>query len=579
MRNTITILLVFYTLCSFAQTRKYSTFYEQRASHFEQLPISTLDIVFVGNSITNGGEWHEIFNNKNIKNRGISGDIAEGLYDRLGAILEGEPHKIFLMIGINDIARNNSIDSIVFHIEKSISKIHKESPNTTIYLQSVLPVNPDFGMFSQHMKPDMIIKLNTELEKLADRSSSVYINLYSHFVIDGTTKMKPEYTNDGLHLLGTGYQKWGEILSSYIDNKKQSDMTNNSICTTLPNFPIMGGVSAPFTGIHNDKLIVAGGCNFPNKLASEGGEKVFYNDVYFLDLSQDNSKWQKSTSLPYAIAYGAYVVVGDGIVCIGGQNQKGASNRVVHLSFDEKKGEVSTKEMPSLPVKLFNADAVVINNTIYVAGGSSSASSNILYMLNLNNLKSGWIQVETNLNEERQQPVVFSQFGELFLGGGYDVKKAKAFTNILKFDFTTNQWNVFSDILQDGQLETFVGTACVNSYSQTLFIGGVNYNLFSQALQRIKQKQEAIEECNDALVEELTKARKDYMNHESDWYKFSPNLMCFDNRTKSWQSLAHYPQLARAGAGIAINENEVYVICGEVKPGIRTEEVSKIIIK
>ena len=43
----------------------------------------------------NGGEWAELLNNKRVKNRGISGDICQGVYDRLDPILKGKPAKIF----------------------------------------------------------------------------------------------------------------------------------------------------------------------------------------------------------------------------------------------------------------------------------------------------------------------------------------------------------------------------------------------------------------------------------------------------------------------------------------------------
>ena len=35
---------------------KYSTYYYQRASLFESLPVTSEDIIFIGNSITDGGE-------------------------------------------------------------------------------------------------------------------------------------------------------------------------------------------------------------------------------------------------------------------------------------------------------------------------------------------------------------------------------------------------------------------------------------------------------------------------------------------------------------------------------------------
>lgn len=214
------IIITQFTFCLTAQS-KYSTFYYQRASLFEKLPVSSKDIIFLGNSITNGSEWAELFHNSKIKNRGISGDICQGVYDRLEPIIAGKPSKIFLMIGINDMARGTSIDSIAAATLKIIDKIQTESPRTRIYLQSLLPVNESFGMFQGHTKRKADIKpLNEKLEQLAHTKKITFIDLYSHFIVPGTQLMDPKYTNDGLHLLGDGYMKWVEIVKPYISVKK-----------------------------------------------------------------------------------------------------------------------------------------------------------------------------------------------------------------------------------------------------------------------------------------------------------------------------------------------------------------------
>ena len=138
MKNIALLLLgLFLALPQFAQERKYSTFYEQRATLFEELPVTSRDIIFLGNSITNGCEWGELFQNTYVKNRGISGDICMGVYDRLDPIIKGKPAKIFLLIGINDVARGTSADTIVARIEMIVKKIKAESPKTELYLQSV----------------------------------------------------------------------------------------------------------------------------------------------------------------------------------------------------------------------------------------------------------------------------------------------------------------------------------------------------------------------------------------------------------------------------------------------------------
>ena len=216
-KSVPTLVLVLISIYLSAQ-QEYSTFYYQRASLFENLKSTPNDIVFLGNSITNGGEWSEIFENQNVKNRGISGDICVGVYDRMDIITKGHPAKIFLLIGINDIGRGATTDSIVEGISKIIDKIQYQSPKTKIYLQSILPLNDSFGMFDGHTKHWKEIKpLNKRLENLAKFKQVTYIDLYSEFVTLGSDKLNPEYTNDGLHLMGKGYMKWAEIVSPYID--------------------------------------------------------------------------------------------------------------------------------------------------------------------------------------------------------------------------------------------------------------------------------------------------------------------------------------------------------------------------
>lgn len=212
----ITLFVVLFVQISDAQTQKYSTFYMQRSSLFNKLSITSKDIVFIGNSITNGAEWNELFPQKRVKNRGISGDTSEGVFDRLDAVVKGKPAKIFILIGVNDISREIKVETIVLNMKQIVEKIQKESPKTKIYIQSILPVNPDFEMFKGHMKPELIKEINQFYQNIAQEYNVNYIDLYSYFLEDGTDKMNKKYTNDGLHLLGEGYLLWREIVKPYL---------------------------------------------------------------------------------------------------------------------------------------------------------------------------------------------------------------------------------------------------------------------------------------------------------------------------------------------------------------------------
>lgn len=212
------ILIVVAALLSVTSLKaQHSTYYYQRATHFEQLPTSKQDIIFLGNSITDGAEWVELLNDKNVKNRGISGDVTEGVLDRLSVITKGQPSKLFLMIGINDLARGISADTIACNTIKIVSQLHKESPRTQIYVQSVLPVSDHYGMFKGHSAKGAEVKvINSELQKLAEDNGYTYIDLYSHLIDKSTDKLDNNYSNDGLHLLGDGYKLWVEILKPYL---------------------------------------------------------------------------------------------------------------------------------------------------------------------------------------------------------------------------------------------------------------------------------------------------------------------------------------------------------------------------
>jgi len=211
-----TILLPFFLLLSFislAQTSKYGTFYEQRKSLFEILPDTKNEIVFLGNSITNGCEWSELFQNPNVKNRGISGDVTQGVLDRLDEVTLAKPAKVFLLIGINDLSRNVPKDSVFYNICKIADNIRVASPKTKIYIQSILPVNDVYGLFKNHTNKIPEIKwINENLVKVCKDKGYTVVDLFSRFKNTNDDKMNPKYSNDGLHLLGSGYLLWAEII-------------------------------------------------------------------------------------------------------------------------------------------------------------------------------------------------------------------------------------------------------------------------------------------------------------------------------------------------------------------------------
>ena len=199
--------------------RTYTEHYYKRLLQFaNDAPVTGKDIVMVGNSLTeNGNDWEARLNRKNIRNRGIIGDEAMGIYDRLYQILPGTPEKLFLMTGINDISHNLTADSVVILVTKVIDKIQADSPGTRLYLQSLLPINESFGRYKTMIgKTDLIPVINSKLEVLAKERKIPFINLFPLFTEKGSNILRKELTNDGLHLTEEGYQIWSKALKKWL---------------------------------------------------------------------------------------------------------------------------------------------------------------------------------------------------------------------------------------------------------------------------------------------------------------------------------------------------------------------------
>src|ERR1700759_3527419 len=78
----------------------------QRLAQFAKEPIVTGRVIFLGNSITEMGNWKKVTGDTTVLNRGIGGDITYGVLKRLKDITDRQPSKVFILLGINDIGKD-----------------------------------------------------------------------------------------------------------------------------------------------------------------------------------------------------------------------------------------------------------------------------------------------------------------------------------------------------------------------------------------------------------------------------------------------------------------------------------------
>ena len=207
-------------------------FYYKRIKEFKENPIGNNKIVFIGNSITYSlRHWDEKFISKKIVNRGISGDYTEGILKRLDEIIFYKPLAVFLMIGLNDYFDDNTSrpdrtpEYISNNILDAAKKIKEGTPETKIFIQTILPINnqqyldekpqvnflwPSFypSVNQQIIETNKILRNNNEFE---------IIDLHPLFLNDNSV-MKRSFSKDGVHLNENGYNVWIAKVKPLIDN-------------------------------------------------------------------------------------------------------------------------------------------------------------------------------------------------------------------------------------------------------------------------------------------------------------------------------------------------------------------------
>lgn len=322
----------------------------------------------------------------------------------------------------------------------------------------------------------------------------------------------------------------------------------------LPDYPVKGGVSGCYAGFAGDWLIVAGGCNFPDKPVAEGGKKMYYNKVYALNVDRKPYRWQALPDLPRSVAYGVAVETDKGLVCIGGMNETGSFSDVFRIEMDAD-GACSYKTLPSLPVTINNHAATGARGFIYVAGGEQEGNGRGVYSLPADGAQT-WQKLSDNPGGKRVQPVLLSDGEVLYLAGGFTfdaaAKSCAVPSDMLRLRLSDNQWLSPVSLPSDGHYSMTGGTG-VACKGRLVLSGGVDPTVFRDAMEG--------------------RGPADYLKKPVDWYRFNKDVLVYSPEEKRWTVLYDIKGVNRAGGVLLHHKDAFYMIGGELKPGIRTASV------
>lgn len=323
------------------------------------------------------------------------------------------------------------------------------------------------------------------------------------------------------------------------------------------------GVSACYAATYNDTLYIAGGCNFPDTPASQGGAKRYYKGIYKAAMS-DTLQWTEAGKLPATSAYGANIQHGSKLIIAGGMNENGATSAVIIIDLAYG---CSIDTLPSLPCTVDNTAGAVSGNKLYVAGGNTDGKpSRRTFVLDLADTSKGWSELTPMPSRARVQPVCAATSTALYVWGGFtpadSCGDAMVHTDGACYNFGENCWRTLPDVTDGATTLTLSGgVAALIDDSTIVAAGGVDREIFTDAISG-----------RYTLI-----AKEDYMHQPDAWYKFNPRLMQYNTCSDSWTLLHSGEPFARAGAMMTTSGNTIYYVGGELKPGIRTPQIQRYI--
>ena len=185
----------------------------RHASFNERVKQGNADMIFIGDSITQGWEgagkatWDKFYGKRNAVNLGISGDRTQHVLWRLdnGNIDGISPKLAIMMIGTNN-ASEYTPDEIAGGIKTIVRKLRAKLPDMKILLLAVFPREEKPGELRAKL-----IEVNKQIAKLDDGQKVFYLDIGDKFIQpDGSISV--DIMPDFLHLTEKGYEIWANSI-------------------------------------------------------------------------------------------------------------------------------------------------------------------------------------------------------------------------------------------------------------------------------------------------------------------------------------------------------------------------------
>ncbi|HEV7955576.1 MAG: hypothetical protein JWL94_1443 [Microbacteriaceae bacterium] len=156
-------------------------------------------VVFLGDSITQDGNWSEWFADQRVVNLARGGSTTDDLLARLDEVVAEKPDEIVLLIGTNDLGTRQTVEHLVRNVETICVTLRRELPGARMLVQSVMPRGREYA--------HRIQETNIHLRQFSSTVKAQFLDLWAVLALEDG-ELNPAYTNDRLHLNDAGYEAW-----------------------------------------------------------------------------------------------------------------------------------------------------------------------------------------------------------------------------------------------------------------------------------------------------------------------------------------------------------------------------------
>lgn len=293
------------------------------------------------------------------------------------------------------------------------------------------------------------------------------------------------------------------------------------------------GVSSFMYGVIDNKIIISGGSNFPDKLPPNGSRKV-YDDIYLFDENFNLISHRHSNIF---CDRGMTVNYKDSLIFIAGAGSTKIYEYLV------KNDEVVINEIYDLGFEIICGFAYILEDILYFG-------NDFVYELNL---KTKILSKKAKFIDEYRQQCVFAGYKNYIyvFGGAANI----CYMDAYKYSISEDKWYKLDDIPI-----SLTGAAFTKIDNETLLItGGFNKQVYDNAVKNLSDIDFKIK----------------YFKTERKNFKWNDKILKYNFVSEKFEYISQDENSATCGSGLIKIKDNVYLIMGEIKPGFRSNEVLK----